>query len=213
MKKIIIAMLFSLTCVCGHAQTWDEWTKQRKTQIKYLLKQIAGLQTYIGYVQKGYQVVDKGLGMIGDIKDGDFKLHQFFIDALSLVKPLIRDKAKLPEMIALQIKMITMYQRSVKRIKGSGQLTQKELDHIIKVSFRLLDASTDNLMELVKLVTDDSYVMKDDERIRRIDGLHKQMYDQYSMMRSFCNENTVLVMQRMQEQNEVDVMRKLYQVK
>ncbi len=43
MKKML-TILFVCTAYLGHAQTWDEWFRQKKTKIKYLGQQIAALQ-------------------------------------------------------------------------------------------------------------------------------------------------------------------------
>ncbi len=57
MKRLFPLVLFALLHSSGtKAQTFDEWFRQSATQKKYLLQQIAGLQVYIGYVQKGYSI-------------------------------------------------------------------------------------------------------------------------------------------------------------
>jgi len=80
MKKIIaIAMLLSITKSMS-AQTFAEWFRQKSTQKKYLIQQIAALQVYIGYVSKGYSIAKKGLNTIQDIKHGDFDLHKNYFN-------------------------------------------------------------------------------------------------------------------------------------
>ena len=74
MKNILIIIILLAGSFC-HAQTYDEWFRQKKTAKKYLLDQIAALQTYIGYAEKGYSIVTGGLNTIKDIKHGDFNLH------------------------------------------------------------------------------------------------------------------------------------------
>ena len=49
-------MLFAIISTGTRAQTFAEWFRQSATQKKYLLQQIAALQVYIGYVQKGYSI-------------------------------------------------------------------------------------------------------------------------------------------------------------
>jgi 3-phenylpropionate/cinnamic acid dioxygenase small subunit len=58
MKKILT--IFLLVTASGvYAQNWKEWTQQKKTQIKYLVNQIAALQIYATYVEKGYAIAKK----------------------------------------------------------------------------------------------------------------------------------------------------------
>lgn len=64
------------------AQTFEEFFKQKKTQKKYLLEQIAALQTYAELAKKGYAIVSGGLSFIGDIKNGKFSLDKAYFDGL-----------------------------------------------------------------------------------------------------------------------------------
>ena len=70
-------MLF-LAAGTVEAQTFSEWFRQKKTQKKYLLQQIAALQVYIGYAQKGYRIAKEGLTTIGGFTKGEFDLHSDF---------------------------------------------------------------------------------------------------------------------------------------
>ena len=49
------------------AQTWAEWFRQKATQKKYLLQQIAALHVYSGYLSKGYSIAKDGLNTIKSI--------------------------------------------------------------------------------------------------------------------------------------------------
>ena len=43
MMKKILTILLVVIALNAHAQNWKEWTQQKKTQIKYLVDQIACL--------------------------------------------------------------------------------------------------------------------------------------------------------------------------
>jgi hypothetical protein len=76
---LVIAIVICHVSFCQNAQ---EWTRQKKTQIKYLLQQIAANKVYIEYIEKGYNIARKGLQTIHDIKKGDFKegMRVFIVD-------------------------------------------------------------------------------------------------------------------------------------
>ena len=80
MKRVVITYLLIGVVSVMRAQGLQEWINQKATQKKYLLQQIAGLQIYIGYVEKGYSIAKKGLNTIGDLKDGHFSLDKVFFD-------------------------------------------------------------------------------------------------------------------------------------
>jgi hypothetical protein len=79
MKKYIGAVILGLiigSTAC--AQTANEWFKQKKTQTKYLIEQIAALNVYLKTAKKGYDIAQRGLTLIGDIKDGSFQMDKTF---------------------------------------------------------------------------------------------------------------------------------------
>src|ERR1700744_2509821 len=82
MKFLFIAMLLlAASASCG-AQTFDEWFSQKKTQIKYLVTQIAELELYTKDLEKGYQIAHDGLATINDIRHGEFDLHNNYFNSL-----------------------------------------------------------------------------------------------------------------------------------
>ncbi len=213
MKKIITICLIILTFTSAHSQTWSEWTRQKKTQIKYLMKQIAALQVYIGYVQKGYEIANKGLTTISVIKNGEFSLHRDFFGALKMINPRIRDYAKVPDIISLQLQIVKVSGRSIKALRESKQFTSEELDHILTVFIRLTLAGMESIDELIRIVTAREYTMKDDERLKRIDALHADMQERAAMIQQFSRDNTLLAVQRFKELNDAAILKKLYGLK
>lgn len=61
MKKLIAIITLTIFVTVCNAQTFAEWFKQKETQKKYLIQQIVAFQMYLGYVQKGYSIAQKGL--------------------------------------------------------------------------------------------------------------------------------------------------------
>ena len=122
-RKMLFAGL--VICLSGmvipvQAQTWSEWFKQKKTQKKYLLQQIAALEVYAGYLKKGYKIFDGGLSAIRDITHGEFNLHNAFISSLKQVSPEIRKDARIAEIIALQVSIMKAFERiKASRIRRS----------------------------------------------------------------------------------------------
>jgi hypothetical protein len=62
---------------------------------------------------------------------------------------------------------------------------------------------------LYLIITSGELQMKDDERIKRIDKLYADMQDKYSFCESFSEECSVLAMQRLSEQAEINLGKKL----
>src|SRR5674476_818487 len=99
MKKLFIILTLIFIAADSHAQTWDEWFAQKQTQKKYLLQQIAALQTYISTAEKGYKIASDGIHTISNIKNGELNLHSLFFNSLKTVNPKIKNATIVAEII------------------------------------------------------------------------------------------------------------------
>jgi len=213
MKKLLILFLFGMFATTTQAQTFAEWFRQKKTQKQYLIQQIAALQVYIGYAQKGYSIAQEGLNIIGDFKRGEFNLHTGYFNSLKSVNPKIKQYAKVTDIMAMQVAIIKGYIRTHRQMQESGAFNEEELDYNRRVFGRLLDNCKNTLEELIIVTTDGNLEMKDDERLGRIDILYKDMKDKYTFSQSFNNETMVLAASRIKENNDVQTSRALYGIK
>ena len=205
MKKSVVLLIL---CVASfqvmQAQTWDEWFKQTKTQRKYLLRQIAALKVYIDYAQKGYEIVNRGLVTIRNIKNGEFTLHRDFFSSLKMVNPVIKRYGRVADIISLQITILKEGRQTLTRIRDAGQFTPDELSYCKQVFDNLLSECLNSIEELFLVITSGELEMKDDERMKRIDKLYTDMQNKYAFSADFSNEMGVLSAQRVGEQMELN---------
>lgn len=205
MKRILLlAIAGMLISHPSNAQTFGEWFNQKATQKKYLLQQIAALQVYIGYAKKGYKIVNSGINTIRNIKNGDFNLHRDFFNQLKNVNPAIRKYAKVADIIAYQIKIIKQAKATLQQIRETKQFTESELDYCKQVFGNLLDECLKTIDELIMVTTSGNLKMKDDERLKRIDGLYADVQDKYSFACSIGDDMGLLAVQRLGEQMEIN---------
>lgn len=205
MKRVLLiatVCLFAFNSLS--AQTADEWLNQKATQKKYLLQQIAALQVYLGYAKKGYSIVTNGVNTIRSIKNGDLNLHRDFFNRLKNVNPAIRRYAKVADIIAYQVKIIKQTKNTIQQIKETKQFTEPELDYCKAVFDNLLDECMKTVEELILVTTSGNLEMKDDERLKRIDGLYADVQDKYSFACSFSEDMGLLAVQRLGEQMEIN---------
>ncbi|KAA9038697.1 hypothetical protein FW778_14210 [Ginsengibacter hankyongi] len=195
------------------AQTYDEWFRQKKTQLKYLTEQIAALQVYAGYVEKGYKIAKNGLDAIHAIKQGDFSLHDNYFSSLKKVNPAVKAYSKIAAIVAMQINIIKTCHQQKLNMSSSKQFNGNEISYAGTVFENVLNSCTDITDQLIVITTDGLLQMKDDERIERIDHLYNNMQDRLSFVQHFANENNMLAIQRMKDQNDVEVGKELYGVK
>lgn len=209
MKKVGVVGVLLLCVQFASAQTFNEWFRQKKTQIDYLMKQIAALQVYISHVKQGYEIAQQGLQTIGAIKDGDFNLHRDFFGALKTISPRIRNSVQVAEIISYQVRIIESQRRSLSRVRGNDELGPEEIDYIVKVYARLVEQSLGNIEELIILLTADAYTMNDEERIRRIGSLHADMQEKARFAQWFSDQASVLVLRRKKELQDARIGQQL----
>lgn len=211
--RILLTILLVIITMSAQAQNWQEWMHQKKTQIKYLVNQIAMLQIYSGNVEKGYAIAEKGLGAIQNIKRGDFSLHEAYFNSLKTTNPNIKSYWKVADIIAMQIKIVQSYHKQKSVLLQSNQFTKDEINYCNKVFTNLLNDCSDIIDRLILLTTNGNAEMKDDERIKRIDALYGDIKDKYVFVKHFSGEVNVLAMQRAMDAGNVRTSRALLDIR
>lgn len=212
-KLLFFIMLFSSVSTTSQAQTLKEWLRQKKTQRKYLLQQIVALKVYIEYLQKGYKIAKEGLNTIGGIKNQEFKLHQDYFNSLKNVNPAIGDYSKVIDILALNDKILKVCQSIYKRARDSNTFNREEINYINRVHENLIEECNTNLNQLNNLLKKENFQMSDGERIIHIDKLYSDMQYDYSFIKGFSSQVSILCNQRMQDERNVNISRSLNGIK
>lgn len=194
MKKLLMPLFLILV----FQQELQAQAKQRKE----LLLQIAALQVYIDYAKKGYSAVSKGLNFIGEAKRGEVNLHGNYFASLAKVNPKVRNYYKAAEIILLQFQILKICKETLVNLKTQDLFHGSELDYVERSFIRLLQSCDDTLEQLLVLTTDSKLELKDDQRIERIDMLHKKMTNDYNFCTSFSNDAKLLSLSKRADLND-----------
>ena len=213
MRKIISMLFIIAISTKANSQTWGEWTKQKETQIKYLVEQIAAFQTYLGYVKQGYDIAHKGITTIENIKNGEWNLHKDFFGSLNIVNPVIKNCARVADIIAMQVSLIKGSKSIVYECKLNGQFTLDEIAYFEKATSKLLLESLKNIDELMMVITSGELRMKDDERINRIEKIYTDMQEKEAFLGYFGSSIFRLSQSRLHEKFEIALSQQLNGVK
>lgn len=203
----VLTALLSSVAATGKAQTWNEFFRQKKTQKKYLLQQIAALQVYIGYVKKGYEIADQGISTVRSIRDGELGLHDAFFSSLKAVSPVVRNNTKVAEIISMQLSVSS----SFNEVKNSDYLSGENLAYISEVAEVVLKECASDLDELLLVITPGKTGMRDDERLKRLEKVYDAMKDKSAFVQSFSSGIHLLASQRKSEQESLTQIRQLYE--
>jgi hypothetical protein len=209
MNRIIVVTGLMICMHSATGQTFNEWFRQKKTQKQYLLQQIAALKVYLGYLKEGYKIVNKGLTVVGDIKQGKFDLDIEYLESLRNVNSAVSGSAKVASIVAYQ-RMIMIEFRKLKDLSNDSELfTTNEKQYISDVYSNMLRESELSLDELDRVLSGSDFEMKDDERIKRVDMLYVDMKDKYAFTKSFSNSTKLLLAQRAGDKYEVGIQEEL----
>lgn len=209
-KCVLILCLLVLGASVAQAQTWGEWFRQKKTQKKYLLQQIAALKAYSEVLQKGYGIARGGLNTVRDFTDGEFQLHDLFFKSLRNVSPAVRRYGRVADIIDLQIQTVRTTSRHLAEIRRSRHLSTGEIAYLNEVFKRLLDDCYAVVDELIVVVSAGGFELTDDQRLLRIDMLYSRASDQRVFAEQFGQESLLLDLLRLREINGVDVLGRMY---
>jgi len=209
-RVFVMMMLIALSFGAGFsasAQTWAETFKQKKTQKKYLLNQIAALQVYIGYARKGYDIAGRGIHLVKDISNGEFSLHRNFFASLAAVNPSIKNSAAVAEVISGQLEVLT-----VLKSWASAELGADDRAYVSLVKAELLADCLADLEELFSVITAGKLEMKDDERLSRLEKIRVSMRDKQDFALSFSADLSLLIRNRKREQQGIADIRRWYEL-
>jgi hypothetical protein len=211
MKKVVG---FFALCLLGgplHAQGWfAQWFEQGSTQIKYYIQQIAELEVYIKDLEKGYSIVEDGLRVIGQIKQGEFDLHNAFYDALDAVNPNVSSLGECVEIVALQAAIIERFSESMSRYRSSTRFGASEVEYIGQVYQTVLTDGLADVNALIDILTADKLKMSDDQRMARIRALDLSMRQRYELTAGFTNGADMLDAQRGAALGDIGTLQTLY---
>ncbi|WP_276347947.1 TerB family tellurite resistance protein [Daejeonella sp. JGW-45] len=185
----------------------------QSNEIEQLLlnaEKLTQLKNILTDMKKGYQVVSKGYNAVKDISEGNFNLHEVFLDGMMKASPAVKKYRRVADIIVLQKQLLTEYKSAYNRFRESGSFGPTELDYLGKVYSRLTKESLQNLDELTTVVSSSDLRMSDDERLQSIDRIFDSMQDKLSFLRDFNKRNIILAIQRDKERRSIERVESLY---
>jgi len=185
---------------------------QEAKQLLLDVEKLAQLKNILTDLKKGYEIVSGGYTAIKNISEGNFNLHNVFLNSLLEVSPTVKKYKRIADIVSTQLRIVSGYKTVLRQLKASGKFTIDEMGYIQHVYSNLLNQSLKNLDALVVIVTANKMRMSDDERMSAIDAVWKEADNEYNFLQHFNNQAKVLALQRAKEQNDISTMNQLYNV-
>lgn len=193
---------------------WSKPARCQEQQLEQLILDIQKLSQFkqiLSDMKAGYTILTQGYGAVKDISEGNFNLHQAFLDALLAVSPAVKNYVKVAHIIQSQITLVSEYKMASSQFQSSGAFNPDELVYIAGVYNNLIMASLTSITDLTTILTAGSLRMSDAERLASIDRLDLDMTGKLNFLRSFNNKTAVLALQRAKETENANQLQQIYQ--
>jgi len=185
---------------------------QEIQQLLLDVEKLTQLKNILTELKSGYEIVSNGYTTIKNISEGNFNLHNVFLNSLLEVSPAVKNYVRIKDITDAQLSLVREYKNALKQFKGSGEFSVDEINYLEKVYANLFNHSLDNLQTMIMVITAGKLRMSDDERINSIDVVWKEVSQQLTFLRHFNNQARILCLQRAKEKNDLTTMKQLYDV-
>lgn len=206
MKKIIVLLL-----VIGIGISSKSFAQEAEIeQLLLNVEKLAQLRQILSDMKKGYEIVSTGYTTIKNLSEGNFHLHQTFLDGLLQVSPAVRKYHKVVGTVRCQLQLVKEYKSAYSRFRKDGNFNADEFDYLSNVYTNLFQESVKNLDAMAMVLTAHQLRMSDEERLKAIDAIFQSMQEKLLFLRHFNNNTTILVVQRAREKKDARTVQKLY---
>jgi hypothetical protein len=210
MKKTITIAIIFLTCASMPRVSHAQSIAQDLEQLQLDYQKLAGLKSILKQMYQGYEILDKGYNSVKDVSKGNFTLHQAFLDGLMVVSPTVRKYPRVRDIITDQAELVSEYMSAYGNFKQDKHFNPDEISYMTDVYNHLISQSLQNLSTLTTIMSDNQLRMSDHERLQAIDRVYAAGHDQLTFLRQFNNNTQTVAIQRAQQTNDRQTLKKLY---
>ena len=179
-------------------------------QIVINMEKLIQFEAILDNMYKGYVILDRGYNTVKNMAEGNFSVHDIFINGLFLINPAIREYRRIPYIISYQQFLMKEHKRYFEQFKNDPNYTLQDIQYMANVYSFLVKTSLRNLDELLMITTAANLQMSDEERLRAIDRIYYEMEEKVSFLRYFNNSARLMGIQRARERNDAAVLNKLH---
>ncbi|WP_240676048.1 TerB family tellurite resistance protein [Botryobacter ruber] len=195
------------------AAFFPQKAQAQEAEIQQLLlnvQKLDQLRQILSDMKQGYALISKGYGTIVSLSEGNFSLHETFLDGLLAVNPAVRDYKRVADIISCQKSILSEYKSAYNRFRQEGSFSPDELSYLSSVYGSLFQQSLRLLDELTLILTAGELRMSDGERMQAIDRIYAGMQERLVFLRHFNRQASLLALQRNRELEQVRSLQKVY---
>lgn len=210
MKKCVLIFGFSFLFLCKPCFSFSQ--AQEIAQLLLDVEKLTQFKQILSDLKKGYEILSNGYNSIKNISQGNFSLHETFLNGLLEVSPAVQRYERIADIMQYQLRMVKEYKAAFSQFKSDKHFTAGEIDYMSSVYSHLFDESVKSLNDLITVITAGKLRMSDDERLSAIDNIWNEVQNQYGFLKDFNNGTALLSLQRQKDQQDIDVSKQLFDV-
>lgn len=181
-------------------------------QLLLNVEKLSQLKNILSDMKKGYMVVSNGYNAVQNIAEGNFSIHEVFLDGLMAVSPEVRKYRRVTDIVSAQKDLVREYKNALNKFSASDLFNAGEMKYLSSVYGSLAKASLDNLDELTMVITASKLRMNDEERLHSIDRIFEDAQGKLSFLRSFNQQAGLLLLQRKRAKADLETTKSLFKV-
>jgi hypothetical protein len=174
------------------------------------VEKLAQFKNILNDMKDGYQIINKGYGTIKDLSEGNFNIHEAFLDKLLNVSPAVKKYHRVGKIIDLQLRLNRSSSQAIKQFVSSKTFSIDEVSYAKSILQRLGKSSLQNLDDLTLILSAGKLRMSDDDRLKEIDRIYLEMLDKNQFLNYFLQQQNLLLMNKKKELQEVKTLKDNY---
>jgi len=138
------------------------------------------------------------------------QLYSGYYDELWKIKSIITYYQRIKDLTVKQVALVTEYNQAWAMLRQDKHFSPAELSEMQSVYSGILNASVQNLDQILLIVNRDKTQMTDEQRLELINHAGDHLDDNYSDLRRFNTQNEVLSLQRSKDLSDTQTTKALY---
>jgi hypothetical protein len=126
------------------------------------------------------------------------------------IKSAIAYYSKISELTEKQVALVNSYNQAWNLLKADKHFTADELTYMTKIYSGILEASVNDLDQILLVINANKTQMPDAKRMEIVNKAADHMDTNYNDLQQFNSQNQMLSLQRAKDENEVLTLKKYY---
>lgn len=179
--------------------------------------QIQKQQSKVMWLQNAQKVLENQMSKlklkeISDWSEKQRKIYDDYFQELKKVKDMISSYQKVKQVIEMQIQLVTEYKKAWPLLKADKHFSTSELAEMYRIYTGILEESLKNIDQLTMVTNSFATQMTDGQRLELIETASSNMDRNLTDIRVFNQRNYKISISRSRNQQDAEMMKKVYGV-